>query len=224
MTGQALAHFLPLETLVARSTPDDGTTAPIGPGKAGEAGDVDEAGVVRRKVALATASVTAARGESPQKHLSFDEALFVAQSLRLAKSQEWRAWCKEGLRPPNVPAAPNETHEHAGWQGWGHWLGTGNLCRGFPERQLMPFEEALAVAQSLGLASQREWQAWCRDGMRPETSPSTHTGTASTMGGGGGATGWAPADPMTATKSSCRPKTRMALRSALEWTATGGML
>ena len=60
------------------------------------------------------------------KFLPHAEALAVAQSLQLASRTEWVAWCKNGMRPPNVPSNPNRTYKHDGWQGWGHWLGTGN--------------------------------------------------------------------------------------------------
>ena len=65
-----------------------------------------------------------------QQFLPFGEALAVVQSLRLASSKEWRVWCKEGMRPPNVPSNPQQTYKHDGWQGWGHWLGTGNVASG----------------------------------------------------------------------------------------------
>ena len=62
--------------------------------------------------------------------LPFDEALAVARSLKLANRFEWDAWCKAGLRPPGVPANPDRTYKDGGWQGWGHWLGTGNARGG----------------------------------------------------------------------------------------------
>ena len=80
---------------------------------------------------------------------------------------EWRAWCRDGHRPPNVPADPPRTYKHAGWQGWGHWLGTGNQHT----KEFLPFGEALAVARSHGLASRSEWQAWCKAGCRPANVP-----------------------------------------------------
>ena len=33
--------------------------------------------------------------------------------------------------------------------------------------KFLPFDEALAVARSLGLASSREWKVWCKEGMCP---------------------------------------------------------
>ena len=90
-------------------------------------------------------------------------------SFWLASQFEWKAWCKNGMRPPNVPSHPDRTYKHDGWQGWGHWLGTGNTRN---TTQFLPFDEALAVAQSLGLASNAEWRAWCKHGMRPANVPS----------------------------------------------------
>ena len=44
----------------------------------------------------------------------------------LASAKEWKAWSKDGLRPSYVPADPSQAYKDHGWQGWAHWLGTGN--------------------------------------------------------------------------------------------------
>ena len=107
---------------------------------------------------------------STRQFLPFGAALAVAQSLGLASKSEWNVWCKEGRRPPNVPSDPSRTYKDGGWQGWGHWLGTGNIqCS---TRQFLPFGTALAVARSLNLASQKEWKAWSKEGMCPPNVPS----------------------------------------------------
>ena len=108
----------------------------------------------------------------------------VAQSLNLASLFEWQQWCKEDMRPPNVPANPDATYKGGGWQGWGHWLGTGNKVCG--AKEFLPFEEALTVAQSLGLANRFEWRGWCKEGMRPPKVPSAPDKTYK----GGGWQGW----------------------------------
>ena len=43
--------------------------------------------------------------------------------------------------------------------------------------KFLPFNEALAAAQSLGLASKAEWCAWCQEGMRPPNVPSNPNAT-----------------------------------------------
>ena len=104
-----------------------------------------------------------------EQFLPFGEALAVARSLGLASQFEWEAWCKEGMRPCNVPADPRNTYKNGGWQGWGHWLGTGNQLH--QRKKFLPFQEALAVARSLGLASLKEWEVWCKEGRRPANVP-----------------------------------------------------
>ena len=103
--------------------------------------------------------------------LPFDEALAVARSLGLANEFEWRAWCKEGMRPPNVPADPCKAYKDGGWQGYGHWLGTGSQSSKAKKLQFLPFTEALRVARALRLVSQKEWKLWCRSGARPANVP-----------------------------------------------------
>ena len=91
-----------------------------------------------------------------KRFLPFTEALAVARSFNLPNRFEWKAWCKEGMRPPERALAPGEhpdrTYKGGGWQGWGHCLGTGNVAGGQPEGHFLPFGQALAVAQSLNLA------------------------------------------------------------------------
>ena len=106
-----------------------------------------------------------------KRFLPFGEALSVAQSLGLASAKEWQQWCKEGMCPPNVPSAPNRTYKGGGWQGWGHWLGTGNQSNKTKKEQFLPFDEALRAARQLRLGSKAEWKLWCRSGARPANLP-----------------------------------------------------
>ena len=43
--------------------------------------------------------------------------------------------------------------------------------------RFLPFDEALVVAQSLGLASAKEWKALGKEGMRPPNVPSNPDAT-----------------------------------------------
>ena len=61
------------------------------------------------------------------KFPEFGEALRVARSLRLNSKNEWKAWCRTGARPANVPAAPDKFYVHTGWLGWEQWLYHANL-------------------------------------------------------------------------------------------------
>jgi len=80
--------------------------------------------------------------------MSFVEAL-------TAESKEWqeRVSCKEGMRPANVPTDPSSTYKDGGWQGWVHWLGSGNQSSEAKKEPFLSFVEALTMAPSLGLAN-----------------------------------------------------------------------
>ena len=77
--------------------------------------------LLRMRARPASGSIAQASEFAP-----FDQALAFARTLGLASTFEWREWCREGMRPPNVPSNPHRTYKGGGWQGCGHWLGTGN--------------------------------------------------------------------------------------------------
>ena len=67
---------------------------------------------------------------SHRKHrswLPFNDALILVHSLEIKNNKEWYAWCKKGLRPDNIPYAPQSVYKDEGWLGWGHWLNTNNV-------------------------------------------------------------------------------------------------
>ena len=125
---------------------------------------------------LATPRGTPPARQTPAKFLPFGEALAVAQTLGpagMSGAKEWTAWCKAGMRPAGLPSRPDQVYKDGGWQGWGHWLGTGNQQP--QSKRILPFADALAVAQTLGpagMSGKVEWAAWCKAGMRPAGVPS----------------------------------------------------
>ena len=61
-----------------------------------------------------------------QKFLPFKKALLYARALELKNTNAWRVWCKSEAREAMIPTHPDRIYKHDGWQGYGHWLGTGN--------------------------------------------------------------------------------------------------
>ena len=108
---------------------------------------------------------------APKNHqfLSFKKALLYARSLKLKNRVEWKAWCKTGARPANMPSTPDRTYKHDGWQGYGAWLGTGAVAP--KDQQFLPFTNALLYARSLKLKGSKEWRAWCKSRGRPDNIP-----------------------------------------------------
>ena len=102
--------------------------------------------------------------------LPFKKALLYARSFQLNIVKAWRAWSKTGARPANIPSDPTTVYKHDGWQGWGHWLGTGAVAH--KDKLFLPFKKALLHARSLKLKTLRAWRAWLMTGARPEQVPS----------------------------------------------------
>ena len=114
-----------------------------------------------------TASTTRVRHD---RYRRFDDAVVYIRSLNLKTKLEWAEWCKSDERPANIPSTPARTYKHDGWQGMGHWLGTGILAGG--KLVFLPFKKALLYARTLKLKSQKEWKDWAKTGVRPANMPS----------------------------------------------------
>ena len=101
---------------------------------------------------------------------SFEHARAYVRTLGLKSFQEWKAWSKSGDRPHDIPRHPYTTYESSGWLSMGDFLGfaVGKVAGAYRE-----FEDARAYVRSLGLKSQREWEAWRKSGVRPHDIPST---------------------------------------------------
>ena len=152
---------------------------------------------------------TATVAKQDQKFLPFKEALLHARSLKLKGTTEWKAWRKSGVRPPYIPSNPNTAYKHDGWQGYGHWLGTGNQVGG--KLDFLPFKKALLYARSLKLlklTGKNDWQGGARAGHGLRIFPQPQTRSTSTRGGKRGGTGWAPPQLLPKTSSSCRSRKR----------------
>ena len=103
--------------------------------------------------------------------LPFKQALVFVRSLKLKTKAEWIVWCKSGGREANIHSNPARNYKHEGWQGYGHWLGTGNV-RGGNGQQFLPFKKALVHARTLKLTNMKDWEAWCKSGVREDNMPS----------------------------------------------------
>jgi len=107
--------------------------------------------------------------------LPFEEARTMVRGLGLHSQKEWKEWCKSGQRPPNTPSFPSKAYAGKGWVSFPDWLGC--ACPSGAGAQMLPFEEARAVTQKLGLQSQKEWVEWCKSsGQRPSNIPAAPYG------------------------------------------------
>ncbi len=57
-----------------------------------------------------------------KKFKSFVDAKIFCQRLKLKSVNEWRIYCKSGLKPLDIPSAPNHNYKSQ-WKGWADFLG-----------------------------------------------------------------------------------------------------
>lgn len=96
----------------------------------------------------------------------FKEARKFAISLGLKSSTEWLTYCKSGNKPNDVPSAPYKAYKSE-WQGYGDWLGTGNLRT----KDFSSFETTRNLVRSLKLKSREEWRKYIKSGKKPNDIP-----------------------------------------------------
>ena len=104
-----------------------------------------------------------------REYRPFEEARDFVHKLNLKSREEWQEYYKSGQKPEDIPAAPNRTYEKVGWKGMGDWLGSGTMANQL--REYKPFEEAREFVRKLKVKSQKEWQAYCKSGLKPDDIP-----------------------------------------------------
>ena len=99
---------------------------------------------------------------------SFKEARALVHKLKLKNvTRDWRAYCKSGKKPDDIPTNPPAIYADAGWAGWGDWLGNGERRPG----QWRDFKDARASVRALRLESGTEWRAYSKSGKKPDDIP-----------------------------------------------------
>ena len=104
-----------------------------------------------------------------RQYQSFKKARAFVRKLGLKSDAEWRAYCKSGKKPDDIPGHPRNVHAEDGWSNLGDWLGTGAIATRF--REYRSFKKARAFARGLGLKSRSEWEDYCKSGNKPNDIP-----------------------------------------------------
>jgi hypothetical protein len=99
----------------------------------------------------------------------FEEARDFVHMLKLKSGEEWKDYCKAGLKPDDIPSFPNKTYKQDGWKTMGDWLGAGTVASRL--KKYRPFEEARDFVQKLKLKGQKEWFDYCKSGQKPDNIP-----------------------------------------------------
>jgi len=104
-----------------------------------------------------------------RKFRSFNEAKQYARSLKLKSFSEWTEFYKSKKIPFDIPTSPYRAYKNKGWNGWGDWLGTGNIAP--YNRKFLSFNQARKYVQPLGLSGYTDWFRYARSGKKPDFIP-----------------------------------------------------
>jgi hypothetical protein len=102
--------------------------------------------------------------------LDFIEAKKFAQGLNFTNQQDWREYCKSGLKPSNIPSNPMNVYKTQGWLSMGDWLGTNNVRNS--DKSYRDFYEARDFVRNLKFNNIEQWTAYCKSGKKPIDIPS----------------------------------------------------
>jgi superfamily II DNA or RNA helicase len=105
-----------------------------------------------------------------RKHLSFTEARAHAHEQKISSYSEWQQYIKSGNKPDKIPAHPERTYKGKGWNGWGDFLGTGNIA--LQDKEYLPFTYAREYVREQHFQSRAEWEQYCKSGNKPDKIPS----------------------------------------------------
>jgi hypothetical protein len=121
--------------------------------------------------------------EKPRKkrgkaYRDFESARAFVQALNLGGSLNWPRYVRGEFpdkppKPADIPASPRNVYRDQ-WQGWGDWLGTGNIAPS--DRDFRPFPEARTFARTLNLSGSEDWRTWWQS-TRPTDLPSNPAAT-----------------------------------------------
>ena len=104
-----------------------------------------------------------------REYLPFKEGREFARSLHLEKADDWRKYCKSGLKPDNIPSAPENYYKEQGWAGTSDWLGLDSVPKGSAD--YLPFEQARIIVHRQRIQSIKAWHEWCKSGNKPKDIP-----------------------------------------------------
>ena len=102
-----------------------------------------------------------------KKFRDYESAKEHIQSLGIKTYSQYKEWSRSGARPNDIPSNPFKVYKSE-WNGWGEFLGTGNVNK----KKFRDYESAKEHIQNLGIKTYKQFQEWSRSGQRPADIPS----------------------------------------------------
>ena len=105
-------------------------------------------------------------GTHYRKFRPFSEARAFVQQLKFRTWADWKAYCKSGKRPRDIPRDPRKIYGGE-FRGMRDWLGLAHTPR------FRSFADARAFVQTLRLTTYADWKAYAKSDNKPRDIPSS---------------------------------------------------
>jgi hypothetical protein len=109
-------------------------------------------------------------GKPEKEFYAFDELKVIIRQRGIKTQSAYKAFQRED---PKAPSQPERVYKEV-WKNYGEFLGTNIIAN--QNKEFMSFEAAASFVRQLNLRSQKEFYAWCRNGLRPAELPSNPQG------------------------------------------------
>ena len=111
-----------------------------------------------------------------ENYRNFRAARKFVREMGVKNRDDWQALHRAGKVPADIPFKPERAYAGKGWVSCGDWFGTGYVSPS--ERSYRAFTKARTFARKLGVNSRREWEKYCREGIKgkakkPDDIPAT---------------------------------------------------
>jgi len=107
----------------------------------------------------------------------FKKARKIIQSFELQNVSEWRAYCKSGNKPDDIPSNPDVVYKNKGWISMNDWLGTGNISTQIISKSWLSWPEAKLLYRKIGqennLNNSEDWKKYVKTHTLPKGLPAT---------------------------------------------------
>lgn len=99
-----------------------------------------------------------------KRGLDYEQAKGYISSFKLRSKEEFLHHVRSRNVPEGFPRRPDLKYTDMGWTTWAAFLGTDTTR---VTSNMISFEEAKAIAQSLNLRSKEQWQAYIKENGKP---------------------------------------------------------
>lgn len=106
-----------------------------------------------------------------KEFIDYNEASEFVKQNNIKSKSEWEKFKKLGLKPDNIPGAPDRIYKNTGWINWGEFFGTNRIAD--QHKIYRNYDDAKNYVRELGIKNANEWRKYSKSGTKPIDIPTT---------------------------------------------------